>query len=1164
MKNILAKIPVFLAELKRRKVYTVTVAYSVSAWLLVEIASVVFPTFGAPRWAMQAFIIAMVAGLPIAVLLSWVFDFTGAGLVRTDAIGAGATAPDAADEHDADHQSADQLTLEGERRLISVLCCSLRLPAGEHDPELLLDVIKEFVGQCEKVIALYDGHLVRTIDDELVAYFGYPQAGENDAQNAVRSGLGIIGAVDQVSASRSLDIDLSASVGVHSGLVVVQESAFTQAGQELAIVGETPRIARWLKDQAESDTLLTSHATNDLTQGYFLSEELPETLPSPTGSAMKVFRVRQESGARTRLEAQGISELSPMIDRTHEMNLLWDRWEQACDRHGQIVLISGEAGIGKSRLIHSLSERVAAEPGTWLTPVSCSLRQQSTPLYPIVQFLETTVLGFKPEHSTDDRVTKLVGFLLQTSQPLTEVVPLFAALLSLPSEEYPLPEMTPKLQKQRTLDAIMSLLLERAKTQPLLLVMEDIHWADPTTLQFIGMIAEYGPLPRILALLTCRPPFEARWTRRANVTHLNVTRLPPGDTNSLVRSVARSDSLTNDICEHIARKSDGVPLFAEELTKAVLEIHGNEESSVVESEDHDSLIPATLQESLLARLDNLEDAKPVTQLCAAIGKNFTYELLSEVSRKEDKDIQMALTKLVEAEFLYQRGSPPRSSYAFRHALIQEIAYQSILKSKRREFHSRIVEAIQASFPQIVETQPELVAWHCTRANLPEQAFLYWRKAGQRALLRYANQEAISQLERALELLMSLPASRERDENELSVLADLGAAHLANSGYAAPGAGRSYERALELSERIGDVPNTIRFMIGLWQFHVMTAQYATAQALTDRMLETARTHEDTSLRVHAHYAVSFTSFCQGDFLKAGNHGADAIDSFKHDADFSSVSPLGTDSRVHALCWTAPSLWHAGLFRQARQRSLEAIDLARKLRNPYTLAMALVASNWSQQGKLETEGMAERACECLEIARDKGLHFWEYTSAFILGWLEVLGERPIPHDDSVTADHGIALMRSSLDAYRNIGALSGQVYMWSRLGQAYILTEEFEKAEETIAEGLTIAESTGERNFEAELYRLQGELHLLQNDKNPLSVRQSMAQERFEKAIEVAHIQNGKALELRATTSLARLHLSLGDKLRARESLMPLLAQLPEDEEAPDLVEARQVLNECDRE
>lgn len=1157
MKEAIRKLHSLLAELKRRHVYTVAAAYTVGAWIIVEGASVILPTFDAPSWAMRGLIIAAVAGLPLAIVLSWIFDITEAGVSRTEELDADESSLALDEVPDSEREESDQLTIDGERRLISVLCCSLDLPAGQQDPELLLDATKEFISQCEHVIALYDGRLVKAIDDEFVAYFGYPRAGETDAQNAVRSGLGIIEAVGQVAANLGLDFDLSASVGIHSGLVVVQESPMMADERDLAIIGETPKTARLLKNHADPDCVVISDSTQNLTQGYFFSQEMQGELPGG-GSTAKYFRVRAESGARTRLEAQGLSDLPELIDREYEMSLLAQKWTEARDGHGQIVLVSGEAGIGKSRLIHALTERVAAQPDTWLTPISCSLRHQSTPLHPFVDLLESTILGFKAEHSTSEKLSKLRGFLVQFTQPLADVLPLFATLLSLPSGGNDVPEITPRELLQRTLDAIISLLLERAQKQPLLMVVEDIHWADPTTLQFISMLAEYGPLPRILVILTCRPPLEQGWSQRANVTQLNLERLAPSYTQQLIRSVARGTSLTAKILHSIAERSDGVPLYTEELTKAILEMHDRSGNPAGRPSEDDLTLPATLQESLLSRLDNLEDIKPITQLCAAIGRTFSYELLVQVSGQDENYIRSALSTLVKTEFLYQRGTPPLANYTFKHALIQEIAYQAILKRQRTEFHGRIVDALEQNFPAVVETQPELIAWHCTQAKLDEKALNYWRKAGQRALSRYANQEAIAHLERALQTLEARPDSRERDKDQIGIFADLGAAHLANEGYASPGAGRSYRRALDLSERIGDVQSTTRFTIGLWQYHVMIGEFETAHTLTRRLLEIAQTHKDTGLQVHAHYALSFTLFSQGDFRAAYESSTRAVDLFEREADFASVSPLGTDSRVHALCWTAPILWHVGLFRKARERADEAIRLARELGNPYTLSMALLASNWSQQGKLETENMAERACECLTISREKGLHFWEHTCTFILGWLEVLGEKPIPTDNTETSDHGIERMRSSLENYRQVGARTGQVYMWSRLAQAYILTGRFDEAEETLRVSLTTVASSGERNFEAELWRLTGELRLLHDDGRSIRTRQEAAEEHFGKAINIANSQGARALELRAATSLAKLYRTMGDGHRMHEQLVPLCAEFPVDEKAPDLIEARQVM------
>ena len=626
---------------------------------------------------------------------------------------------------------------EAERRQLTVLFCDLvdsTALASQLDPEDLREVVRAYQETCAKVIARFEGHIAQYLGDGLLVYFGYPLAHEDDAQRAVRAGLGMVEALGQLNIRLKQDrgVELAVRLGIHTGLVVVGEVGGGTRQEQLAL-GETPNLAARLQGIAAPNTVVISAATVHLLGGFFACQSLGTPALKGLAQPLEVYRVLYESTARSRLEAAGSTGLTPLVGREQEVGLLRERWAQVKDGIGQVILLSGEAGIGKSRLVQVLTEHVAAEPQAWLTPCQCSPYYQNTALYPMIELLERVALRFDREESPQQKLRKLEGFLVQYGLPLTEAVPLFAALLSLPlGTDYAPLTVSPEQQKQQTLHALLTILLRIAAQQPVLFVMEDLHWVDPTTLEFLTLLVDQGPTARILALWTFRPDFSPPWTGRSHLTQVTLHRLPRQQATEMTDRVAHGKALPTEVVEQVVAKTDGVPLFVEELTKMVLE-----SGLLQEREDRYELtgplpplaIPTTLHDSLMARLDRLATVKGLAQLGAALGREFSYALLQAVSPWDEETLQRGLHQLVEAEFLYQRGLPPQATYLFKHALIQETAYQSLLRSTRQQYHQRIAQVLEARFPATSETQPELLAHHYTEAGLREQALPYWQQAG---------------------------------------------------------------------------------------------------------------------------------------------------------------------------------------------------------------------------------------------------------------------------------------------------------------------------------------------------------------------------------------------------------------------------------------------------
>jgi class 3 adenylate cyclase len=682
------------------------------------------------------------------------------------------------------------LDVAAERRQLTVMFCDLvgsTALSEQLDPEELREVVRAYQATCTNAVQHYAGHLAQHLGDGLLVYFGYPAAHEDDAQRAVRTGLEIIAAMHRLSPSPSQGEgwgegsvvapspdsphpsplskgarELQVRIGVHTGLVVIGEIGSSEKREILAL-GETPNIAARLQGLAEPDTVVLSTATHRLVVGLFECQDLGRQTLKGISTPLSVYRVVRESEAQSRFEAAVSRGLTPLVGREDELGLLQRRWTQAKAGEGQVVLLSGEPGIGKSRLGQEFKEQLGQE-GTVRLEFRCSPYHQNSALYPVIEHLQR-VLGVEREDSAQMKLGKLEQTLSHYQFPQADTLPLLAALLSLPHpEDIPSLTLSPERQKEKTLQALVRWLCEEAERHVVYCAWEDLHWPDPSTLQLLALYLDQVPTARMLVLLTFRPEFMPPWGSRSYLSQLTLGRLGRSQVERIVANVTGGRILPDEVVEQVVAKTDGVPLFVEELTKMVIElglvraVNGHYELTRPLSA---LAIPATLHDSLMARLDRLAEAKAVAQLGATLGREFSYELLQAVSSVDEATLQRGLAQLVDAELVYQRGLPPQAQYIFKHALVQDTAYQSLLKSSRQQLHQQVAQVLKEQFPETVETQPELVAHHYTEAGLIEQAVPYWQQAGERAVDRSAYVEAISHLSKGLELLTTLPETVER-------------------------------------------------------------------------------------------------------------------------------------------------------------------------------------------------------------------------------------------------------------------------------------------------------------------------------------------------------------------------------------------------------------------
>ena len=1041
---------------------------------------------------------------------------------------------------------------DAERRQLTVMFCDLvdsTKLSSQLDPEDYRDMVRAYQSACTEVITRFDGHIAQLLGDGLLVYFGYPHAHEDDAQRAVRTGLGILAAMGDLNTRLQQDkgIQLALRVGIHTGLVVIGAMG-DQGRHEPLALGETPNVAARIQGLATPNMIAVSEATYSLVQGYFACQDLgAQTLRGVTES-MRLYGVLGESGATSRLDVAQHRGLTPLIGRESEVTLLLERWEQAKAGHGQVILLSGEAGIGKSRLVQVLKDHVTHEPHTrW--ECRSSEYSQNTALFPLTDLFQR-LWQFQADDSPEEKVGKLEQALSQYRLPVEESVPLFAPLLSLPIPEdhYPPLNLSPQRQRQKTLDTIVAILQEHSEQQPVLFIVDDLHWTDPTTLEFLNLVIEQIPTASVLMLLTCRPHFQPSWSHRSYLSEVTVNRLARDQIERMTTDVTGGKPLPPQVLVQITEKTDGVPLFVEEITKTILEsghlkdVDGHYELTGAFST---FTIPATLQDSLMARLDRLVSAKAVAQYAAVIGRQFSYGLLHAVSQVNEAILQHELGKLVEAEIVYQRGVLPQATYVFKHALIQDAAYESLLKSTRQQYHHRIAQVLEAEFPETTGTQPELLAHHYTEANQTEKGVQYWHHAGQRASERSAHVEAISHLTTGLALLQTLPNTPHRMHQELDFQTLLGTALLATKGYAAPEVEAVYERARTLCQHVGETPQLTKVLVGLFLFYVNRPNFQTSHELGEQLLHLAHQAGDPARLLQAHMVQGVTAFWQGRLAQAWHdleQGIALYDALQHRL---MAVDYGQDSGVVCRHYGGWVRWFLGYPDQARTITNAMLTLAQELAHPLSLVYALSSASALHSRLREgrtAQQLAEAACA---LAAEHGFTHWVASATSRRGEALVIQGQ---------SQEGIALIQRGITAKQATGSELGWSWQSANLAKAYGTAGQAYKGLSALAEGLAWIEKTGERSCEAELHRLKGELLLQQSSDNQVE-----AVSCFHHALAIARDQQAKSFELRIATSLARLWQSQEKRQEAHDLLAPVYHWFTEGFDTADLKDAKALLD-----
>jgi tetratricopeptide (TPR) repeat protein len=993
------------------------------------------------------------------------------------------------------------------------------------------------------------GFVAKYMGDGVLAYFGYPRADEHDAERAVRAGLQLVEAVAGLDTPAETRLRLR--VGIATGLVVVGDLLGRGAAQEQAVVGETPNLAARLQALAQPGQVVIAPSTRRLTAGLFDYEDLGAVEIKGLAAPVAAARVLRESGAESRFEALRATR-TPLVGRNEELALLQRRWHQAKSGEGCLVLVSGEPGIGKSRLAQTLVEGLAGEPHT--RPRSfCSPHHQDSALYPTIAQLERAA-GFRREDTADERLDKLEVALAQATNDLREAAPLLAGLLSIPAgERYPPLNLTPQKQKERTLQSLVTQVDGLAVRQPVLMVFEDAQWSDPTSLELLDLIIDRAPALPLLLIVTYRPEFSPPWAGRPHVSLLALNRLAPRQRAEMIGGITGGKALPEEIAAQIVDRTDGVPLFVEELTKAVVEsdILTDVGDRYAATGPMPALaIPASLQASLLARLDRLAPVREVAQIGAALRRQFSHELISAVAvlgsgpGMPQPQLDDALGQLVGAELIYRRGTPPDAEYTFKHALVQDAAYGTLLRSRRQQLHARIAATLEDRFTQIVAAQPALLAHHCTEAYLTEKAVGYWLAAGWQAWTRSALAEAVSLLRRGLAVVPALPDTDRRRETELDLQIALGQALMTSRMRGVPELADVYSRARELALVLNRPRALLSILMGQAFDGNARADLRRLQRLATEMQELADATGDVVAQVLGCHVDGFRCFLLGEFA-AGRARLEKALALYDPALRPSYAELGpVDELVmmrHHLSWLLGCLGHLD---QALVQQDAALEEARPLSHAPTLAIALASAWWTGWFVcLDPGSLVRVADELLALTTEHGLEHFRMWALIQRGWsLAGLGH----------ADDGIPLVAAGL---RDLGFISFRPGALTLLADACRMARQWRGALAHLAEARGLAEEKELRWVQAETLRLTGDVLLATGDG-------AAAEASYREAIALAQRQSAKLWDLRAAVSLAKLWRDQGKRAEAHALLAPVYGWFTEGFGTPVLQEAKALLEELE--
>lgn len=1044
--------------------------------------------------------------------------------------------------------------MAAERRQLTVMFCDLVGStdlASRLDPEDMADIIRAYQDVATTIIRGFDGYIAKYMGDGILVYFGFPHAQEKEAARAVRTALAILDALPGLNAEigHAKNVELAVRIGIATGLVMVGETIGTGSGAERTVVGETPNLPARLQGLAKPDDIVISDATRKLAGDEFVCTDLGthklKGISNPVAAwcVTGLVATGADAGAETSVAAP------LLVGRDEEIGLLRRAWQQSREeKRGQVVSLSGEAGIGKSTLVRALRADVQQRRLPRIT-LRCSQYHTNSALYPVIEHFKRAA-GWQPGDDAAMKLDKLVRMLAKYSQAREDAVPLMAALLSLPLPEdrYRKLQLAPQQLRQQTADLLVALTLEEAEHQPILEVFEDLHWADPSTLELVGLIIDQVPTVPLLMVLTFRPDFIPPWPNRSHVTPITLNRLERPQIEILATRFAGGSELPREVLDYVVRKTDGVPLYVEELIKSVLG------SGILKEEDGRYVltgplsgvsIPTSLQEVLMARLDRLPMVRDIAQLGAVFGREFAYEMLQAIAVFEEPKLKDGLGQLVGSELLYQRGRPPHATYTFKHALIRDAAYQSLLKRTRQQYHQQAATLLESRFSEVVEAQPELLAHHYAESGRIGQAIAYLLKAGQLAARRSANQEVVAHVTRALDLLKALPEAPDRAGRELALQRLLGAALMATRGYGASETGTAFSRARELCQVVGGSGDLCPVLAGVWLFELTRANHAGGREVAEEILSRAAAAGDPEALIVGHVAAATSDMHAGAPLLASPRFNQAIALHETHRPGMLGYRYGIEFGVAGYAYAAWCEWLLGRPDQALRlgnQGLAALDHQKHL---FTMSRGYYWNAVLHQLRGEWSLVRERAELAKSLGREHGFALVVATGQIMQGAaLAALGD----------AEAGIREMREGLDAYRVTGARFQRPYHMALLADALRHSGDAEQALAILAEAATLVGDTGERFYEAEIHRLRGALLLMGK-----RAEKTEAIRALRTALDIARTQQAKSLELHAARDLAAVWAENGERRKAHDLLTPVYKSFTEGLDTPAIASSSQLLD-----
>ncbi|KLK89915.1 hypothetical protein AA309_28720 [Microvirga vignae] len=1032
---------------------------------------------------------------------------------------------------------------QAERRQLTILFCDLvgsTALSVRFDPEDLREVIRAYHACVAEVVQQHGGFVAKYMGDGVLAYFGYPQAREDAAEQAVRTGLALVAAVGRLSAAGE---PLQVRIGIATGLVIVGDLIGTGAAQERSVVGETPNLAARLQALAEPGHIVIAPSTRQLVGQHFECRDAGAVLLKGFSQPIRAWEVVAEQSIDTRFEALHLDQ-APLVGREEEMELLLGCWRQVQEGQGRVILISGEPGIGKSRLTASLQESIRATPHTELS-YFCSPRHANSALYPVINQLQRAA-HFHPDDPSEQRLDKLAAPLARTDTPV-EDQGLLADLMSLPTgNRFPSLSLSPQAWKQRTFAALVRQIEVASRSSPLLVVWEDVHWIDPTSLELLHLIVDRVQALPILLVVTFRPEFSPPWAEHPHITTLALNRLND-ERSAMIAARTAGKALPSEVLSQIAIRADGVPLFVEELTKAVLEsgsVQDRGDHFVLDKPLQTGAIPVTLNDALMARLDRNPGAKEIAQIASAIGREFSYEMIRAVSDQEDGSLQTSLDQLTQGGLLVQRGRPPRAIYVFKHALMQDTSYSSLLREKRQRLHARIAYVLLNGHPGGV--RPESIAHHCTEGGLFEQAVQYWREAGDQAARQYANQEAIAHYRRGLIVLERLPPTAARDELELGLLTALGPVLMMVMPSWAPEVKRIYDRARDVARDHQQSSSLFVVLWGSWLVAYAQEQRPAARQLIQELHRLADDLKDSGYRLQAQHAEYSMALFEGKFARTLELTRSNLDLYDEEAHRDHALIFGGhDPGVCASCFNSLALLMVGKPDQALKGADRSLALARRRSHPPTLAHALrFTGDLYDLARSDTD-LLRNADAVLALPEDQRSAV-SVANARIIRGLGLIRRGELRD--------GSRELAQGLTAWRASGTTIMSPYQLGRSAEGILVAGDRDAAQALLEEAFTAQAQTGESWVHVELLRLRGELQAVDHQVE-------QAEQSFREALVVARDQGAKWFELRAATRLAQHWLSQGQNQAADDLLRPVFDSFTEGIGTHDLRAAKALLALC---